>query len=238
MKGDRGEKGLVFFLFVAAGWTAAGEAARRISEEEWVKLREGQIVKEVKKESGTQSGAWSAKLFDHPPALMWKVICSLESYDEYMARTTVSVLLDEGAKDRVVAAGDRPAAEVEKLFAGMTPGYVKKEAEGKWTVYSYQRNSLPWPVNDRWVLLEINHDDTTMTQTWRRLAGNIKQDYGSWQVLPLPGEESRSVGVNAIHLDLDIPATGPFTAFAMDVSLPETYEAFEKMARDLSEKKD
>jgi hypothetical protein len=226
-------KGILMGIALTLVAAAAGEG-RKITAEQWTALKKGEIVREAKKEGGTQCGAWSAGFFQHPPALMWKVVSSLELYDEYMDRTTVSVFLDEAAKDRVVKSGAADADEVEKLFAGMKPGYKKVAPDGKWTVYSYQRNSFPWPVNDRWVLLEITHDDKAMLQTWKRLAGNIKEDHGSWL---LAAAEGGTLAQNDIHIDLDIPATGPFTAFALDVTLPDTYQAFEKMARDIEAKK-
>ena len=208
--------------------SASGET-RKLSEDQWAQIKKGEVVKEVHNEGGTQSGAWSAGFFKHSPALMWKVISSLELYDEYMDRTTVSALLDEETKNKVVASGTSDADQLEKLFAGMKPGFKKIEPDGRWTVYSYQRNSFPWPLNDRWVLLEITHDDKALKQTWKRLAGNIKEDHGSWQLSPAEGG---TLAVNEIHIDLAIPATGPFTAFAMDVTLPDTYKYFEKMAQD------
>lgn len=220
-------------VIVALAAACMAAEGRKLSEEDWTLLRKGEIVREVKKEGGTQSGAWSAGFFQHSPAVMWKAVTALELYDDFLERTTVSVLLDEGAKDRVVKSGATEADAVEKLFAGMKPGYRKVAPDGKWTVYSYQRNSFPWPLNDRWVLLEITHDDKAMKQTWKRLCGNIKQDYGSWQ---LAAAEGGTLAINEIHIDLDIPATGPFTAFAMDVTLPDTYKMFEKMAADMEAK--
>jgi len=224
---------LAALLFTAA---LSGQTAG-LTEADWVKLRQGKLVKSTKREGGTQSMGSGIGLFNYPPDLMWKVICSLELYDEYVDRTTVSVLLDEAAKDRVVAAGDKTADDVEKLFTGMKPGYVKRAPDGKWTVYSYQRNSFPWPANDRWVLLEITHDDASKTQTWRRLVGNIKQDFGSWHVEPAPDDPGKSLGFVEIHVDLALPATGPFTAFAMDVTLPDTYKCFIDVAKDMQANK-
>jgi len=229
--------GSLLAIAVALVLFAGAPKERELTPEQLAKVKAGEIVKEVKKEGGTQSGAWSAGMFNHPPELMWEVICSLELYDDYIERTTVSVFLDEGAKQKVVAAGDKKADEVEKLFEGMKPGYVKKHDDGTWTVYSYQRNKFPWPLNDRWILLEITHDDKAMRQTWKRLAGNIKEDYGMWKLDPLPGDPKKTIAQNEIHIDLDIPATGPFTAFAMDVTLPETYVGFEEMAKAFEKKK-
>ncbi len=208
---------------------AAADFERELSAEDWKRLRGGEIVKQVRKEGGTRSGAWSAGLFDHHPELMWKVLCSLELYDEFMDRTIVSVLLDEDTKDKVVSEKLEKADLVEELFEGMERGYIKKHDDGAWTVYSYQRNDFPWPVSDRWVLLEITHKDDQMLQTWRRLAGNIKEDYGSWKLAP--EGEGKTLAINEIHVDLDIPATGPFTAFAMEITLPDTYRYFERMAK-------
>ncbi len=226
--------GAAFILvLLAASFVAAG-LGRDLTAEDWKALNKGEIVKAVEKEGGTQSGAWSAGLFDYPPETMWKVIGSLELYDDYMDRTTVSLLLDEETKDKVVEAGDVDADEVEKLLKDNKAGYKKEPAPGKWTVYSYQRNDFPWPVSDRWVLLEISHDDKEMLQTWKRLAGNIKEDYGSWKLGPAEG--GKTLAINEIHIDLDIPATGPFTAFAMDKTLPDTYKYFKVMAESMSKK--
>jgi hypothetical protein len=210
----------------------AAAAERQLTNAEWVKLKQGEILKEVKNEGGTQSGAWSAGLWKYSPEVVWKAVSALESYDEYMNRVTVSVLLDEAAKDRVVKSGLTDADQVEKLFAGMKPHWRRDLGGGKYLIYSYQRNQLPWPVNDRWILLEMIHDPATMTQSWKRLVGNIKQDHGSWKISAAPG--GGSLGVLNIHLDLDIPATGPFTAFAMGVTLPDTYKGLDVMAADIA----
>ncbi len=208
--------------------------SRELTEEDNVILQKGEIVKEVNKEEGTQSWSWSVKIVDYKPEIFWKALCDLENYDEFIERTTVSVFLDEKTKDKVVAAGDIDADEAEALFKGNKPGYKKTTPDGKWTVYSYQRNQFPWPVSDRWVLLEITHDDKAMIQTWKRLAGNIKEDYGYWELSP--AKDGKTMAINEIHIDLDIPATGPFTAFAMEVTLPDTYKSIENIAAAKSKK--
>lgn len=219
-------------LIIIAAAAAPVQFGRELTPEDMETLAKGEIVKEVKREQGTQHVSWSVGMFDYPPEIMWKVICSLELYDEYMDRTTVSVLLDEDAKNRVVKSGLTDADEVEKLFEGMKPGYRITGPDGVWTVYSYQRNNFPWPVSDRWVLLEITHDDKAMKQSWRWLAGNIEQDYGKWVLKPAPG--GKTMGINDIHLDFGVPAPSAFIAFAMSVTLPDTYVYFENMAQDMA----
>jgi len=207
---------------------AIGAGDRKLTNAEWTQLKQGKIISEVVNEGGTQCRAWSAGWFAESHDAIWQAISSLELYDETMNRVTVSVLLDEATKAKVVKSGLTDANEVEKLFAGMQKGWRKDLGGGRYLIYSYQRNSLPWPANDRWILLEMTHDPATMTQSWKRLCGNIKQDYGSWKISAAPG--SGSLGVLDFHLDLDIPATGPFTAYGMEVSIPDTYAGFKKIA--------
>jgi quinol monooxygenase YgiN len=210
------------------------EGTLKLTDAQWAELRAGKIIKTVRKEEGTQSYAWSVKRMNHSADLMWKVICDLESYDEYMDRCTVSRNLDQKTRDAIVKQNMTDPEAIQKLFAAMQPGYKRVNSDGTCTVYSYQRNKFPWPLVDRWVLLEITHDDKAMKQSWRRLAGNIQQDYGSWKVYP---DKDGALCENDFHIDLDIPATGPFVSFGTEVTLPKTYDAFDKMADDFGKKK-
>jgi len=224
---------LILFSVLIASAIVAAEP--KFTEEQWARLKAGKQVSKVWNEGGTQSAGRGYGIFKHPPELMWKAICSFELYDEFIERTTVSVLVDEKTKYKILKDNLQDADEVEKLFKEMKPGYKRKDSGGKWTVYSYQRNKLPRPVSDRWVLLEITHDDKQMRQTWKRLAGNIKEDFGYWQLYPL--ENGQSLGEMQIHLDANIPATSLITDYALAVSLPATYQSFEKIAEYLDKKK-
>ena len=222
----------VSFLFLVV--VAAANAELKLSDEQWAQLRAGKIVKTVRKEQGTQTAAWSVKRLNHSADTMWKVICSLELYDEYVERTTVSRNLDQKTRDAIVKQNMTDPEAIQKLFDQMEPNYRRVNPDGTWTVYSYQRNKFPWPLVDRWILLEITHDDKIMKQSWHRLAGNIKEDHGSWQVYP---DKNGALCENDFHIDLDIPATGPFVSFGTEVTLPATYDAFDKMADDFDKKK-
>ena len=146
----------------------------------------------------------------------------------------MSVLVDEKAKDKILRDKIPDVDEVKKLLKEMAPGYKRNDPEGKWTIYSYQRNKFPWPVSDRWCLLEITHDDQQMRQTRKRLTSNIKEDFGYWQFYPL--KNGRTLGEMEIHLDATIPATGLITGYALAITLPTTYQSFEKIAEHLDKK--
>lgn len=225
---------VITLICLVSLFAAAVGAELKLTNKQWAQVRAGKIVKKVWKEKGTQSGAWSVKQFKHSPEIMWKAIYSLELYEKYVDRTTVSRNLDQKTRDAIVKQNMTDPEAIEKLFKQMEPGFRMVSPDGKWTVYSYQRNKFPWPLVDRWILLEITHDDKAMLQTWHRLAGNIKEDHGSWQVFP---DKNGALCENNFHIDLDIMATGAFVSFGTEVTLPKTYEAFEKMAVDFEKKK-
>ena len=201
-----------------------------------IRLDRGEIIRQCDREQGTQSAGYSLGIYHVPIEVMWQALVSLPLYDKFVERTTVSVLLDEKTKDRVVKSGLSDADQVEKLFAGNDPNFSKPDPAHpeRIIVYSYQRNTFHW-INDRWVLLEMNHDPKNHIQTWKRLAGNIRQDYGIWSLEPYGKDQT--LGILEIHVDLAIPATGPFVSFAMDRTLPDTYRGFEAIARHLLKEK-
>jgi hypothetical protein len=208
-----------------------------LSPADRTRLTQGEIIRQCEREQGTLSAGYSLGIFHEPVDVMWQALISLPLYDKFVKRTTLSVLLDEKTKDRVVKSGREDAAQVEKLLAGNDPNFSKPDPADpeRSIVYSYQRNSFPWPLNDRWVLLEMTHDPKRHIQSWKRLAGNIREDHGVWRLEPFGKDQT--LGILEIHVDLAIPATGPFADFAMNLSLPETYHGFEAIARYLLQEK-
>lgn len=227
---------MILFLALGLFLAAPPFMSQPLTPENRARLDQGEIIRQCEREPGTQSAGYAIGVFQVPLETMWPALVSLPLYDEFVERTTVSVLLDEKTKAQVVASGLDNADAVEKLFVGNDPNFSKPDpANPEHTiVYSYQRNTFPWPVSDRWVLLEMNHDPQNHIQTWKRLAGNIREDHGVWRLLSYGPD--RTLGYLEIHVDLAIPATGFFTDFAMNLSLPETYRGFENIGRALLKK--
>lgn len=197
------------------------------------RLEAGEIIRECQREKGTQSVGYAIGLFNAPIDVMWQALADLEQYDEFVERTTVSVLIDEATALKAKQLGPVAAEPVEALFPKSVPGFRKPDpaVPGGYVVYSYQRNDLPWPASDRWIILEMAHDPAHYRQSWTRVAGNIQEDHGVWQLIPYGPK--RTLGVLEIHMDLALPATGMFVDYAMNLSLPETYAGFEAIAKSL-----
>jgi hypothetical protein len=216
---------------------AKGLERHKFTAEELLALKQGEIIRECQREQGTQAMSNGVGLFEAPIEVVWQVLVELEYYDEIMPQTTVSVLLDEETRGKVVKMGPAPADEVEKLFVDNKPGFIIHDPENpdRFTLYSYQRNNFPWPASDRWCLLEIRHDKSTYTQSWTFLAGNMKNDFGTWHLKTFG--ENQTLGYLEIHVDLAIPATGPFMKYAMSLTMPDTYAAFRKRAKQIMAQK-
>lgn len=228
---DRGLRIILPLMVVLA----IGAGDRKLTDADWAQLKQGKIISEVKNEGGTQSAAWSVGWFPQSPETVFKAIAALDLYDETTERLTVSVLVDETTKDKILKNKINDPDQIEKLFAAMPKNWRKDLGGGKYLIYSYQRNDLPWPANDRWIIIEMINDPVALTQSWKRLCGNIKTDWGNWKVSAAPGGGARAD--LEIHLDLDLAATGPFTAFAMEITIPDTYSGLKKIMAIQARKK-
>jgi len=226
-------------ILLTAFWLLAAPPflSEPLSPANRARLEQGEIIRQGEREHGTQVAGYGIGIFHAPVEVTWQALTSLPLYEKFVKRTPRSVLLDEKTRDKVAACKLEDPDQVEKLFAGNDPNFSKPDPAnpGHIIVYSYQRSSLPWPFSDRWVLLEMNHDPKNHIQTWKRLAGTIREDHGVWRLEAFGPDQT--LGYVEIHFDMAIPATGFLTDFAMNLSLPETYRGFENIALALMKKR-
>jgi hypothetical protein len=208
------------------------DAQADLSDAEWRRLRNGEVLVETRREAGGPSGSRSVALISHPAALVWRAVSMPERFHEYLDRIPVSVLVDERTKDRVMALGDVGPDRVEELFRGVPRATRAPSSDGRWVVYSYQRARMPWPLGDRWVLIRITGDDAAMTQSWVRLAGTLLEDTGSWSVTPVGGQAS--LLRNEMRVRLGGAALELVAPLGLMVSVRETFRGIERMANDLA----
>jgi hypothetical protein len=221
---------LVTILLALAA--AVGADLPKLSADQWAKLKADGAVTRSWSDGGTQNAGWGVTVFNVSPEMMWKALCAFELYDDYIKTKTVSRLVDEETRARIIKGNFESGDEVERLFKGMKPNYRRTLPDGRYVVYSYQRDSMPWPVSDRWLLLEITVDDKDMKQTWKRLAGNVKNDFGLWHIYSW--ENGKSLGELELHLDGGIPAPSSFINYGMSIIVPQTMRDFEDIGKAMS----
>ena len=111
------------FIFLATWWLLAAPPfmTQPLSPANRTRLEHGELIRQCEREQGTQSAGYGLGVFHAPIDGMWQALISLPLYDKFVKRTTVSVLLDEKTKDRVVSSKLEEADAVEKLGCKSRP---------------------------------------------------------------------------------------------------------------------
>lgn len=74
---------------------------------------------------------------------------------------------------------------------------VDGDVEDHYTLLDY-----PWPLQDRWTVNRITHDEARHFIHWKRLEGSVKEVVGSWRLVP---DGDQTVVIYKVRLDPGIP---------------------------------
>jgi len=129
-------------------------------------------------EQGTLGGR-SQGVVRAPIERVWTVLNESNEFENYMPNYLVSWLIDRSVQPEVVCRGEWHRGELERLLAGHRLGGWLGD-----TVLFYNVLDVPFPVSDRWYLLEMWRDHESHTIGWNQLVGNLRMTHGSWELLP------------------------------------------------------
>ncbi|MBX7148740.1 hypothetical protein K1X76_06600 [bacterium] len=93
------------------------------------------------------------------------------------------------------------------------PSHLNRQKGGNWTSYVFQRFNFPWPLTDRWAVVEIRNDETNAGKgeykyEYKTRGGNFKWLKGYWALMPHPtkkgwtefrGEYKSDPGIDVPH---------------------------------------
>ncbi|HEY9855666.1 MAG TPA: SRPBCC family protein [Stenomitos sp.] len=87
-----------------------------------------------------------------------------------------------------------------KIFPRILKSEVRAkdgDSEDHYTLLDY-----PWPLQDRWTVNRITHDESRYAINWHRIEGSVKEVVGSWKLIP---DGDRTVVIYKVRLDPGIP---------------------------------
>ena len=143
-------------------------------ESEQARLERGEIVATRNRVGGGILSGTARVIVAAPVEQVWAVLLDAGKFHEYMPRYLASDLVGGDVAERARALG-WGRAELEKAAAENR----LKEWPGD-TVFFYNVLDMPFPVSDRWYLLEMVRDNVSHTIQWNMVAGNMKENYGGW----------------------------------------------------------
>jgi hypothetical protein len=94
------------------------------------------------------------------------------------------------------------------------------------TVLFYNVLDMPFPVSDRWYLLEMMRDKATHSISWSQVIGNLKSTAGSWQLAPwLDGRHTLATYTTVSEPGIALPG------FVLDMGLTQSLPCVIKALR-------
>ncbi len=146
-----------------------------------------------------------------PIERVWTVLNESNEFENYMPNFLASWLISRSVQPEVVCRSDWQRGELERLLAG--------QRLADWlgdTVLFYNVLDMPFPVSDRWYLLEMWRDHVSHTIGWNQLVGNLKMNRGSWELSPWAVDQTL-----ATYTTVSIPGIS-LPRFFLDIGLNQS----------------
>lgn len=195
----------VLALLLAAGVAIAATAEERLARGEIVVTR---LPAAHKGELGGRSQGVIAAPLDR----VWAVLNRSNEFADYMPNFLVSWLVDRSAMGDIQPGRRWQRAELEEAVAE----YRLANWPGD-TVLFYNVLDMPFPVSDRWYLLEMTRDTAAHLISWSQVIGNLKSTAGSWQLEPwLDGQHTLATYTTVSEPGIALPG------FVLDLGLNQS----------------
>jgi hypothetical protein len=124
-------------------------------------------------------GGRSQGVIAAPLDRVWAVLNRSGEFADYMPNFLASWLVDRTAMGDIEPGRRWQRAELEEAVAE----YRLADWPGD-TVLFYNVLDMPFPVSDRWYLLEMTRYKAAHLICWNQVIGNLKSTAGSWQLAP------------------------------------------------------
>ncbi|HEX5036728.1 MAG TPA: hypothetical protein VFX30_06185 [bacterium] len=147
-----------------------------------------------------KKGVWGEMegVVEAPPEVVWRLFIQANDWNGYH----LPEMIDCRAVDEAILAQAKDTKKVDVFYKAMgdrTVDPVADRAKGStWRNYTFQFFNLPWPVSDRWYIIENFADETNSAEgvyktRWESRAGNIRSLTGELHLQPFEGDKSRTL---------------------------------------------
>jgi hypothetical protein len=200
---------------LAVSVACAATPAERLARGEIVVTR---LPAAHKRELGGRSQGVIAAPLDR----VWAVLNRSGEFADYMPNFHVSWLVDRAAMGDVEPGRRWQRGELEEAVAE----FRLADWPGD-TVLFYNVLDMPFPVSDRWYLLEMTRDKAAHLISWNQVIGNLKSTTGSWQLAPWL-DSRHTLATYTTVSDPGIALPGFVLDMGLNQSLPGVIRALRK----------
>lgn len=168
-------------------------------------LRKGEIFTDG---GYLKKGVWGEMegVIQAPPKVVWRLFIQANEWPKYKLPQMIdSRAVSEEIADSAV--GLKKVEDFYKLLGDRTFDATQNQKSGTvWTNQVFQYYDLPWPVSNRWMVLQNKHDETEGSKglyrcTWRSTAGNVKTLTGEFRLEPFEGDPNKTLMFYRVETD-------------------------------------
>jgi hypothetical protein len=175
-------------------WIPASRVPEDPAEQKLFYLRQGRIYTSGDYVTNDAvHGSMLAVVFA-PPEKVWKAFVNGNKWKNRGIPTMAeSMMLTEEQAMTVVKQGLKNNEDIYTIAGKKGISSVTgRRPQGKWKSYGYQYYDFPWPVSDRWMVIDTDLDETKSSQgiyrmDFRKIAGNIRTLKGFCNITPFEG---------------------------------------------------
>jgi hypothetical protein len=160
-------------------------------------------------------GGTAVGLVDAPVDATWEALNDFNRFAAFMPRMRVAQLVDTAALPQVTARAHWERGALETLLARHPLDRPRDER-----FYFYNVLDAPFPLGDRWYLLEMQRDAISHTICWTLVTGNLKATQGGWRLRPWPADPRRTLAEYTSYSDTGLPLPAFVVRAGVNTTLP------------------
>ena len=170
-----------------------------------------------------------------PPQKVWTILTDVNQWDSYeIPGLHLSRVIPNDRIDDLTPFNNRSSYKARSFVSKeipLTP--LERQPSKAWRANAFQYYDFPWPVSDRWVLLQISHDERQLkkgkfTARWILLKGNVKTVTGYFHITPFKDNPSRSLVSYHVDSDTGIPVPRFLIRYGANRVLPRVIHALRR----------
>ena len=215
----------IVFLLSAAGALSGRANGAPDDPNQLAKLARGEIiVTRLPDDNPRILGGQAQATIDAPIERIWEILNDFNRYAEFLPRQVKSWIVSPEVLAEISQESGLSRRQAEYLLGP----YRLDSVEGD-TVYSYNVLDMPFPVSQRWYLLETVRDVEQYSLTWHQVTGNLRATTGSWQLEPL---DDKTLATYTTRSDVGISVPGFLVNLGLNQTLPDVIKALRRRAEE------
>ena len=221
---------LLVLLFVLPAHAWPPFSATELGE-----LQRGKVLSEGGHEKRVVWGRM-AGVVKAPPSVVWELFIDSDAWPRY----GIPRLLDSRLVSRELAAAMKTEKKVDDFYASLGTQQVplkgQRRAGGKWTHFAFQHYDVPWPVKNRWMIVDTQ-DNETASGEGRYLAalklagGNLKMMEGEFRLSRFEGDPRRTLLEYSVRTDPGAHVPRFLVKWGVKKIMPAVIEAIRRQAK-------